>query len=108
MDAQLKKGILEMCVLAELCGGESYGYAIQRSIGQLMSLSESALYHILKRHEQAELVTARSVEHAGRLRRMYSITPQGRQRLREFKDEWKEVLKVFEFIERAVSGNDEE
>ena len=87
---------------------ESYGYRIQRDISQLMSLSESALYHILKRHEQAGLVTAHSVEHAGRLRRMYAITPLGRQRLAEFREEWRQVLKVFDFIERAADTNDEE
>lgn len=108
MDAQLKKGILEICVLAELCQGESYGYRIQRDISQWATLSESALYHILKRHEQAGLVSARSVEHAGRLRRMYAITPEGRARLESFKSEWQEILKAFEFIERAAEIHDKE
>lgn len=108
MDAQLKKGILEICVLAELCKGKSYGYRIQRDISQWVNLSESALYHILKRCEQAGFVTAESVEHQGRLRRMYSITDAGRRRIEEFKTEWKDIVRAFEFIERAVSGNDEE
>ena len=108
MDAQLKRGLLEMCVLAELCRGESYGYRIQKDISGYISLSESALYHILKRQEQAGQVEARSVEHDGRLRRMYSITASGRQRLMEFRDEWRQAMKAFEFIEGAAGYDDEE
>lgn len=106
MDAQLKKGILEICVLAELCKGQSYGYRIQKDISRWVSLSESALYHILKRCEQAGYVAAESVEHQGRLRRMFSITEAGRARIEAFKEEWKDILRAFEFIEKAVSGND--
>ena len=108
MDAQLKKGLLDMCVLAQLCRGDSYGYRIQKDISEHVSLSESALYHILKRQEQAGHVTARSVEHEGRLRRVYSITSSGRVRLREFKEEWRHALRAFEFIERAAEFYDEE
>ena len=79
MDTQLKRGILEVCVLAELCRGQSYGYRIQKDLAQYVTLSESALYHILKRQEQAGQVQAASVEHEGRLRRMYSITEKGRR-----------------------------
>ena len=108
MDAQLKKGFLEMCVLAELCRGESYGYRIQKDISGYISLSESALYHILKRQEKAGQVEARSVEHDSRLRRMYSITEAGRKRLREFRAEWQQAMNAFEFIEGAAGYDDEE
>lgn len=108
MDAQLKRGLLEMCVLAELCQGDSYGYRIQKDVSQHISLSESALYHILKRCEQAGYVTAASVEHEGRLRRVYSITASGRARLMEFKEEWRQALRAFEFIEKAVGYDDKE
>lgn len=108
MDAQMKKGILEVCVLAQLCLGESYGYRIKGDLSKWVNMSESALYHILKRHEQGGLVSVRSVEHAGRLRRMYSITDAGRKRLMDFKSEWDEALKAFEFIERVVDGHDDE
>lgn len=108
MDVQLKKGLLDMCVLAELCRGDSYGYRIQKDISEHVTLSESALYHILKRQEQAGYVTARSVEHDNRLRRVYSITDAGRGRLREFKDQWRQAMKAFEFIERAANLDDEE
>jgi PadR family transcriptional regulator PadR len=107
MDAQLKKGILEICVLAELCRGASYGYKIEKDLEGYVQLSESALYHILKRHEQAGYVRAESVEHGGRLRRVYAITEAGRGRLEEFKQEWREAAKAFSFIERAAGGYDQ-
>jgi PadR family transcriptional regulator PadR len=107
MDAQLKKGILEICVLAELCRGPSYGYRIEKDLEEHVKMSESALYHILKRHEQAGLVRAESVEYNGRLRRMYEITEAGRGRLLEFKEEWREAAKAFSFIERAAMGHDQ-
>ena len=108
MDAQLKKGLLDMCVLAELCRGDSYGYRIQKDISEHISLSESALYHILKRQEQAGHVTAHSVEHDGRLRKVYSITDSGRARLTEFRDQWHQAMKAFEFIEKAANFDDKE
>ena len=108
MDTQLKRGILEVCVLAELCRGQSYGYRIQKDLAQYVTLSESALYHILKRQEQAGQVQADSVEHEGRLRRMYSITEKGRARLTEFREQWQEVGRAIEFIEKAAFQNDEE
>ncbi len=108
MDAQLKKGILEICVLAELCRGKSYGYRIEKDLEGFVKLSESALYHILKRHEAIGYVSAESVEHGGRLRRVYAITDAGKKRVAEFKDEWREAAKAFEFIERAAGGNDQE
>lgn len=108
MDAQLKKGILEVCVLAELCRGDSYGYKIEKDLEGWVNLSESALYHILKRHESTGFVSATSLEHGGRLRKVYSITDAGRERLSAFKDEWREAAKAFEFIERAAQGYDKE
>ncbi|MGI6240123.1 MAG: PadR family transcriptional regulator [Christensenellales bacterium] len=108
MDAQLKRGILEFCVLAELCRGDSYGYKIEKDLASHVKLSESALYHILKRHEAAGFVRAQSVEHNGRLRRVYAITQDGRARLMAFKDEWQNVARAMDFIEKAVGGCDKE
>lgn len=93
-------------MLAELCRGDSYGYQIKKDLEGYVKLSESALYHILKRHEGMGHVSAQSVEHGGRLRRVYSITDAGRARLAAFKDEWKEAAQAFAFIERAVGGYD--
>ncbi len=98
MDAQLKHGLLEAVVLASLRGGESYGYRIIKDLPPGMELSESTLYPILKRLEAGALVSSRTCEHNGRLRRYYAITDAGKRRIEDFLTEWKAVTDVYEFI----------
>ena len=74
MDIQLKRGILDVCVLAAIKGEASYGYQIIKDMKPYVELSESTLYPILRRLEAQELLTVRSVEHNGRLRKYYHIT----------------------------------
>ena len=69
MDAQLKRGLLDVCVTAAIKDEESYGYKIIKDMNPYMEMSESTLYTILKRLETAELITVRSAEHNGRLRK---------------------------------------
>ena len=99
MDAQLKRGILDACVLAVLRRGESYGYRLVRDVGEIIDVSESTLYPILKRLEAGGLVTVRSAEHNGRLRKYYQITEVGERRVREFLEEYRTLMKVLERIE---------
>lgn len=106
MDIQLKRGLLDVCVLAAIKDEDSYGYKIIKDIRPHMELSESTLYPILRRLESAELLTVRSTEHNGRLRKYYSITPLGRKRIEEFKEEWNEILAVYRFIVKEVKDND--
>ncbi len=105
MDGQLKRGLLEVCVLAAIKTGDSYGYQIIKDMKPYLALSESTLYTVLKRLETAELLTVRTAEHNGRLRKYYHITEAGRQRLEEFKVEWKEILAVYQFVTREDQGN---
>lgn len=84
MEAQMKRGFLEACVLAAVSGEESYGYQIVKDVPASMGLTESTLYPLLKRLEKAGCITARSAEHNGRLRRYYRITDDGRARIEEF------------------------
>ncbi len=98
MDIQLRRGILEVCVLKALCDGESYGYQIIKDISPFVAMSESTLYPILKRLESAGSLTAVSREHNGRLRKYYSITPAGLARIGEFLTEWEEVMRAYDFI----------
>ena len=98
MDAQLKRGLLETCVLAVLSTGDSYGYEIVKDMPEYVGLSESTLYPILKRLVSADMLTFYSVEHNGRLRKYYKITDNGHKRINEFIDEWDEVMKVYNFI----------
>ena len=88
MDIQLKRGLLDVCVLAAIKNEESYGYKIIKDMKPYMELSESTLYTILKRLEAAKLLTVRSAEHGGRLRKYYRITEAGRQRILEFREDF--------------------
>lgn len=98
MDVQLKKGLLEACVLASLKKEESYGYKIINDVSHYIEISESTLYPILKRLETMALVTTRTKEHNGRLRKYYMITEAGKHRIREFISDFGELSKVYDFI----------
>ena len=98
MDIQLKRGLLEVCVLAAIRGEETYGYQIIKDIQPYIEKSETTLYTILKRLEQAKALTVRTAEYGGRLRKYYRITKVGLKRLEEFKKEWKEVMSIYQFV----------
>ncbi len=100
MDIQLKRGLLEVCVLAAIKNEDSYGYQIIKDMKPYVEISESTLYPILRRLEAAEFLTVRSIEHAGRLRKYYHITSAGLERLEAFREEWEEILKIYQFITR--------
>ena len=103
MDVQLKRGLLEVCVLAAIKDQDSYGYQIIKDIKPYVEISESTLYPILRRLEAAECLTVRSAEHNGRLRKYYHITDQGQARLTEFREEWNEIVSIYNFITREDS-----
>lgn len=98
MDIQLKRGLLDVCVLAAIKTGDSYGYKIIKDLKPYVKLSESTLYTILKRLEAAKMLTVRTAEHEGRLRKYYRITPAGLGRIEDFKNEWKEVVSIWQFV----------
>ncbi len=100
MDVQLKRGLLDVCVLAAIKNGESYGYKIIKDMKPYLELSESTLYTILKRLEAAKMLTVRTAEHEGRLRKYYRITAAGVARINDFKEEWKEVIQIYRFVVR--------
>ena len=104
MDAQLKRGLLEACVLSALNRHDSYGYQIIRDLGGCVEISESTLYPILRRLEAAECLEVYSVEHSGRLRKYYHITDAGRQRIEEFQGEWEEILAIYRFVTKGEDG----
>ena len=98
MDAQLKRGLLDVCVLTAIKDDESYGYKIIKDLKPYVSLSESTLYTILKRLETANMLTVRAAEHDGRLRKYYRITKTGAMRIEDFKEEWREVMTIYQFV----------
>lgn len=106
MDTQLKRGLLDVCVLAAIKGHETYGYQIIKEIKPYTEISESTLYTILKRLEAADMLTVRTAEYGGRLRKYYRITKQGIERIEEFKEDWKEMLNIYRFVTKEDEGND--
>ena len=108
MDVQLKKGLLDVCVLTAIKNEDSYGYQIIKDMKPYVELSESTLYPILRRLEAAQLLTVRSVEHSGRLRKYYHITPAGLARIEDFKEDWKELLSIYQFVTREEAGHDKD
>lgn len=101
MDTQLKKGLLDVCVLSVLRKEESYGYKIIADVAPYIEISESTLYPILKRLESAGAVTTHSREYNGRLRKYYAITEKGLQKICEFIEDVKEFERIYEFIVRG-------
>ena len=100
MDTQLKRGILEICVLKALQKEDSYGYRIIKDLSPAVTLSESTLYPVLRRLEAQNALTVYSMEHNGRLRKYYAITDAGKEKIEAFLKEWEAVMKVYDFIRR--------
>ena len=108
MDIQLKRGLLDVCVLAAIKDGDSYGYKMIKDMKPYIELSESTLYTILKRLENADMLTVRTAEHDGRLRKYYHITENGVKRIEEFKSDWKEIMSIYKFVTKGEVNNDKE
>ena len=106
MDIQLKRGLLDVCVLAAIKNEDSYGYQIIKDMKPYIDLSESTLYTILKRLEAAAMLTVRTAEHDGRLRKYYHITQAGLERIVDFKKDWKEILSIYQFVTKEDPAND--
>ena len=98
MDIQLKRGLLEVCVLTAIKNEPSYGYKIIKDMKPYIAMSESTLYTILKRLELSNMLTVKTAEHDGRLRKYYHITKAGLGRIEDFKDEWREVMSIYKFV----------
>ena len=106
MDIQLKRGLLDVCVLAAIKNEDSYGYKIIKDIKPYIEMSESTLYTILKRLEICRMLTVYTLEHSGRLRKYYHITSDGLKRLEEFKSEWREVMQIYQFVNKEGGDNE--
>lgn len=106
MDIQLKRGLLDVCVLAAIKNEDSYGYKIIKDMKPYIELSESTLYTILKRLEAANMLTVHTAEYGGRLRKYYHITNAGLGRIEDFKEEWKEILSIYRFVTKEDIDNE--
>lgn len=106
MDIQLKRGLLDVCVLAAIKSEASYGYKIIKDMKPYIEMSESTLYTILKRLESADMLTVQTAEHCGRLRKYYQITDVGLKRIENFKEEWKEIMSIYRFVTKEDDDNE--
>ncbi len=106
MDIQLKRGLLDVCVLAAIKNEDSYGYKIIKDMKPYIEMSESTLYTILKRLEAAYMLTVRTAEHGGRLRKYYHITRAGLRRIEDFKNEWREIMSIYQFVTKGDTKNE--
>ena len=106
MDIQLKRGLLDVCVLAAIKNEDSYGYKIIKDMKPYIELSESTLYTILQRLETAKMLTVRTAEHGGRLRKYYHITDLGLRRIEDFKNDWEEMLTIYKFVTKGDDANE--
>jgi len=102
LDPQLKRGILEVCVLSVVSREDSYGYKIIKDLSGYIELTESTLYPILRRLEAAGNLTVYSVEHNGRLRKFYKITDMGHAAIAEFLKDWPEIESMVNFIKEGT------
>lgn len=98
MDAQMKRGLTEACVLALLAKGDSYGYRLAQDARTLMPISESTLYPVLKRLQENGSVSTYSMEHGGRLRHYYRLTDAGREQMAAFAREWEQLGRIYDLI----------
>ena len=106
MDNQLKRGLLDVCVLAAIKEEDSYGYRIIKDMKPYVDISESTLYPILRRLEAAKMLEVYSAEHNGRLRKYYHITDSGIERIDAFKEDWREIISIYKFVVREEIPNE--
>ena len=106
MDIQMKRGLLDVAVLAAIKNEDSYGYKIIKDLKHYMEISESTLYPILRRLEAGQLLTVRDTVHNGRVRKYYHITEKGIEKINGFKNEWQEIMLIYNFVTREDDGND--
>lgn len=104
MDAQMKRGFLEVCVLSSLAEHDSYGYQIVKDVPAVLNLTESTLYPLLKRLESAQALVTYSIEHNGRLRKYYQLTDEGRRRIEEFCNDWPDIEALHTYVERGSAS----
>ena len=106
MDIQLKRGLLDVSVLTAIKNEDSYGYKIIKDLAPDLVLTESTLYTILKRLEGGGLLTSRSAEYNGRIRKYYRMTAKGLARIEEFKTDWQEMLAIYRLVTSEGDSHD--
>lgn len=102
IDSQLRKGIIEQCVLLILLKKESYSSEIIQTLKDAnLLVVEGTLYPLLNRLKREGLVKYRWEESPlGPPRKHYSVTKSGQKEIMRFKKSWKELNKVVNFLSK--------
>lgn len=95
---QLGSALLDACVLAVLDRGDTYGYVLTQNVKEIVDISESTLYPVLRRLQKDNCLTTYDIAYQGRNRRYYAITPQGKARLNYYLGEWKDYKEKLDKI----------
>ena len=88
MTFQISAALLDACVLAILKGGDEYGYALTQKVNEVVVLSESTLYPVLRRLQRESYLTTYDSQFNGRNRRYYKLSDSGREKLCIYIEEW--------------------
>lgn len=98
---QLGSALLDACVLAVLDKEDTYGYVLTQNVKEVVDISESTMYPVLRRLQKDEYLSTYDQPFSGRNRRYYTITEKGKDKLRIYRDDWT-VYK--DKIERIMMG----
>ena len=85
---QVGAALLDACILAVLSREDAYGYVLTQNVKEILNVSESTLYPVLRRLQKEDCLTAYDMPYAGRNRRYYRITDSGKEKLNEYIHEW--------------------
>lgn len=104
---QLGSALLDACVLAVLNRGDTYGYVLTQNIKEIVEISESTLYPVLRRLQKDNCLATYDMAYQGRNRRYYAITPQGKARLDYYLGEWSDYKEKLDKILYGGNGNEQ-
>ncbi|MDR2036059.1 MAG: PadR family transcriptional regulator [Coriobacteriales bacterium] len=95
---QLGSALLDACVLAVISKSDAYGYLLTQEIRNIIEVSESTLYPVLRRLQSEEMLVTYDSQYNGRNRRYYQITPRGREHLAFLQDNWQHFKAAVDYL----------
>ena len=104
MAIQLGSVLLDACVLAVVMREDTYGYKLTQEVKQIMDVSESTLYPVLRRLLKDGYLRTYDKTFQGRNRRYYTVTEKGREQFQQFYDQWKRMrVKIDEVMDGGIA-----
>jgi len=101
MNFQVGAALLDACVLAILSREDAYGYVLTQNVKEILNVSESTLYPVLRRLQKEDCLTAYDMPFDGRNRRYYQITDPGKERMGAYLTQWNQYK---EKVDKILSG----